>query len=375
MMEQKTLTVRFVTPAFLGNADQSAQWRTPPFKALLRQWWRVAAAPDYGFDARRLREAEAKLFGHAWLKNDADAEGRRVSARRSPVRIRMEPWRAGGLDTAAWPGGVMENVHTTKTATVRADVYLGFGPVLPPSKKEGRGVTVRRAIGTTQQTTVRIAYPAQLPDADYLQQALELIQWFGSLGSRSRNGWGSVHIEAGQLGGLNLPASNLPTLRHVLRPWQEAVTGTDWPHAIGSDNGNPLVWVTEPLPDWPEAMGRLANIRVAVRRAAKSFVGPNGIGGIHLLGYPAGGKWKIDECENEKLRLATQLRFKVLPAGKGKGVIGMVFHMPCRLPEPFRIALGSSRARWVDENQAELWSDVHGVLNDPVIKLMPLGDR
>lgn len=36
----------FTTPAFLGNAGQDAQWHTPPFKALLRQWWRVAWAAD-----------------------------------------------------------------------------------------------------------------------------------------------------------------------------------------------------------------------------------------------------------------------------------------------------------------------------------------
>jgi len=33
--------VEFLCPAFLGNAEQNGQWRTPPFKALLRQWWRV----------------------------------------------------------------------------------------------------------------------------------------------------------------------------------------------------------------------------------------------------------------------------------------------------------------------------------------------
>lgn len=31
--------LRFQTPAFLGNSQQQAQWRTPPLKALLRQWW------------------------------------------------------------------------------------------------------------------------------------------------------------------------------------------------------------------------------------------------------------------------------------------------------------------------------------------------
>src|SRR5262249_59346834 len=46
---QLNYTVRFLCPAFLGNADQSGQWRTPPFKALLRQWWRLAYAADYHF--------------------------------------------------------------------------------------------------------------------------------------------------------------------------------------------------------------------------------------------------------------------------------------------------------------------------------------
>ena len=37
-------TLSFNTPAFLGNAEQQAQWRTPPIKALIRQWWRVVKA-------------------------------------------------------------------------------------------------------------------------------------------------------------------------------------------------------------------------------------------------------------------------------------------------------------------------------------------
>jgi CRISPR-associated protein Cmr1 len=38
-MTETSYTVRFVTPAFLGDADQKGRWRTPPFKALIRQWW------------------------------------------------------------------------------------------------------------------------------------------------------------------------------------------------------------------------------------------------------------------------------------------------------------------------------------------------
>ena len=40
-MQQRQLHIQFHTPAFLGDANQSGRWRTPPFKAQLRQWWPV----------------------------------------------------------------------------------------------------------------------------------------------------------------------------------------------------------------------------------------------------------------------------------------------------------------------------------------------
>lgn len=36
-MQRHSYHLHFQTPAFLGNASQNAQWRTPPIKALLRQ--------------------------------------------------------------------------------------------------------------------------------------------------------------------------------------------------------------------------------------------------------------------------------------------------------------------------------------------------
>ena len=60
-------TLHFATPAFLGNAEQSGQWRTPPIKALLRQWWRVAYAAGQpgAVNVSAMREAEGRLFGSA----------------------------------------------------------------------------------------------------------------------------------------------------------------------------------------------------------------------------------------------------------------------------------------------------------------------
>jgi hypothetical protein len=36
-MLTRAYTLRFVTPAFLGNAEQDGQWRTPPIKIALRR--------------------------------------------------------------------------------------------------------------------------------------------------------------------------------------------------------------------------------------------------------------------------------------------------------------------------------------------------
>lgn len=86
-MKKLEYTVRFTTPAFLGNAEQSGRWRTPPIKALLRQWWRVAYAADKNFTVRvdEMRHEEGLLFGHAWLEDDNDQRGQR--SRRGKARF------------------------------------------------------------------------------------------------------------------------------------------------------------------------------------------------------------------------------------------------------------------------------------------------
>jgi CRISPR-associated protein Cmr1 len=66
-MKTLSLQLQFHTPAFLGDATQSARWRTPPFKAQLRQWWRVAYAAQRQFavNVGEMRDIEGHLFGHA----------------------------------------------------------------------------------------------------------------------------------------------------------------------------------------------------------------------------------------------------------------------------------------------------------------------
>lgn len=51
--------LRFQTPAFLGNAQQQGPWRTPPFKALLRQWWQRRSRSVAEILAHKARLSEA----------------------------------------------------------------------------------------------------------------------------------------------------------------------------------------------------------------------------------------------------------------------------------------------------------------------------
>ena len=59
-MIERSYHLTFNTPAFLGNAEQAGQWRTPPIKALLRQWWRVVYAAEHpnGVSVDAMRRAE-----------------------------------------------------------------------------------------------------------------------------------------------------------------------------------------------------------------------------------------------------------------------------------------------------------------------------
>lgn len=122
----KTLeyTVRFNTPAFLGNAEQSGQWRTPRFKALLRQWWRVAVAEQLNFNVGALRKREAELFGVA-------ADG--SDSHKSQVRIRLDDWSLGKLNQAPAIGLVAMSMNQ-----ILAALYSGYGPHYSRTETESK---------------------------------------------------------------------------------------------------------------------------------------------------------------------------------------------------------------------------------------------
>jgi len=185
--------VQFNCPAFLGDAEQQSAWRTPPLKALLQHWWRVAVAKQYGYDWQKIREAEGRLFGHAWLK---DGNGKDW-AMRSRVRLKLAHQNTGSLKH--WENSPASNnithrevkdKNTGKLRPMRPETYLAYGPL-----HFANGLTHPPAINAKEQNQLTLSYPEEANEG--LAHALQLIHWFGTLGGRSRNAWGSVELHVG----------------------------------------------------------------------------------------------------------------------------------------------------------------------------------
>jgi CRISPR-associated protein Cmr1 len=341
-MRQLTYRITFHSPAFLGNAQQAGQWRTPPIKALLRQWWRVvfaAGSPRGGVVVDKMRHAEGLLFGHAWPESDRDEQGDKAAARRSQVRLRLDRWSAGRLAASQWPA-LPTVVHPEVPQPVAADLYLGYGPVTLPRGQRVPTLKANAAIQAGEAAVLRLAAPDE--EAPRLQMALALMNLYGTLGGRSRNGWGSFTL---------LPLDGTPALARELPvsttlPWRDALAH-DWPQAVGSDARGALIWQTGPLPDWQQVMVQLAKLKIALRTGFEfPQQRPDGqVHDRHWLSYPV-TKHEVAAWKRDGLRLPNSLRFKVRPEGDGKSLRGVVFHVPCLPPPAFRPQRGAIERVW-----------------------------
>jgi CRISPR-associated protein Cmr1 len=363
----KTVTYRltFLTPAFLGDAEQSGRWRTPPIKALLRQWWRVVYAADKGFavDVAKMRREEGLLFGNAWLDNDY---------RKSLVRLRLDRWEPGKL--TSWNGLEQSTVaHPEVERTgykVGPHAYLGYGPL------DGRSGTklnekVKTVVNVGEGATLSLAMPDE--DAPRIQRALWLMDRYGTLGGRSRNGWGSFTLT---------PINKTPELdgQPPLRDWKECLEA-DWPHAIGKDEKGPLIWQTaKTYDDWKLLMRDLAIIKIGLRTQRPAFeltlnkaakdeelidkktgerrgINHGAPQARHWLSYPVTNHTVRPWGNNA--RLPNQIRFKVRRAPDGK-LVGVIFHMPCLPPPEFRPDVQAIE---------KVWERVHAFLDEPAQQL------
>lgn len=351
MIQQKHLPLRLHSPAFLGDAHQSGVWRTPPIKALLHEWWRVAAAPGSGYDYRSLRETEGLLFGNAWLEQDIDKKSRFC---KSTVRMALGHWDEGKMRTweAQDPQVPHSEVHDQegRPRPVGSQLYLGYGPL---TFQRGTKIKANAALQEGETNTLDIAWPEK--DHDTIIHTLQLIDWFGTIGGRSRNGWGSLSL------GLEPLAADHAHLAAVLLELKQCLT-RDWPHAIGSDDRGALVWEsTNTFDNWQSAMKFLASTKIGFRTSLQFDGGEPHLQPQerHLLAYPV-THHNVRGWGSEA-RLANQIRFKLVAADANK-LRARIYHTPHKSP----LAIG-------EMNELAVWQHIHHWLDEQQNKLTRLG--
>ena len=323
-MQRLSYQVTFLTPAFLGNAEQKGQWRTPPFKAALRHWWRVVWACRNSHLGRTesMRLAEGLLFGAASDNRNS----------RSTVRLRLSRWSDGSDEGTGWLG------------TKQPDplLYLGYGP-LDHQKGKGTVLKHRPAIQAGEKANFEIALPYE--ELGSVRDALALLHNYGTLGGRSRNAWGSVALD---------PCSPLSSLDidfgRFQRDWRDALDH-DWAHAIGRDD-SALIWTTKPYLSWDRLMVTLAEVRKGLRKQF-AFVPSSGPQEGHWLAYPV---TRHDVKDWHSKRLPNSLRLKVRRNSRDPNQLqGVIFHMPCLPPKGF-----NPRRNEVER----VWRTVHAFLDN-----------
>lgn len=346
-MKRLEYKVELACPAFLGAADQSGEWRAPPFKALLRQWWRVVVAREYAYDVEKIREREGVLFGHAWLKHK-----QKTWSARGQISVAIRNWVPGTMEKWDIDPTVPHPYANTRVGTA---LYLGYGPLLAGPTK----LKKPPAIGAEETAQLLISMRRSDPS---IEKALRLMHLFGTIGGRSRNGWGSFSLanESAAWRTLIEPAE-VPFINAHSLPLERCLE-SDWPAALGSDARGLLIWQTEPTNSWRDAMKQLAEVKLSYRalfRLRKSEFTER-----HLLALP------ITRHEvGSKSRVANQLRFKLVKLGER--FVGVAYHLPCAFPEKLEQKLRSAdRARALDR-QLEVWAEVHKCLDK---KMKPLSE-
>lgn len=339
--ERLELTVEFVTPAFLGNWEQQSELRAAPFKALLRYWWRVVEGHQYG-TAEDLYQAESTLFGAA---GDSGQSQLHISVQGKDVPLVSN---LGQGPTINHP-----EVEQTKH-NVGAWLYLGYGPI---GMVKGKGLQVRPPLKPGVPFQLVLDWPSS--DMQFqrsLRSVLSAVKWFGAVGSRSRNGWGSLQLQDKGFKPLSLADFR----------WQqwETLLEKPYPWGLGQNGEKYLLWRTKnEYEGWEGVMEELAKVYVQIRTGLK-WTKPSGeIDDRHLLGYPVGDQKKknhmVKDWDNNGFsRHAKSLR--LLARKEGQKYRGYVLHVPhtFALPHP-TIA---------DE---EVWTSVHNQL-DQVMERIPV---
>jgi CRISPR-associated protein Cmr1 len=184
-MNTLTATFRVVTPMFLGGAGptQEAELRVPSIKGALRFWWRALMWWRGIRDEVDLRAVENELFGCSESEIGQSKILLSLKTESPPTIVKAGEVLGEG-------GGKTERDHPVIGAGAR---YLGYGLV---DMAAGRLARSCLQAPFEFQLIVRFKPQTSIEAREQVENALVLLGLCGSLGSRSRRGFGSLTLLA-----------------------------------------------------------------------------------------------------------------------------------------------------------------------------------
>lgn len=330
-MDKIDLDVEFLTPTFLGGADQQAELRSAPFKNLLRQWWRVVNG-NLAADALRTREGE--LFGTV-LGDDECTSSR--------VRIALAPGQPFAIHNQPFQLGVTHHPEVGQNGmNVQNSLYLGFGPITSHG-----GLIFRKYISPGSLARISVTFPRQ--NRNEIVRALQYVDAFGAIGSRCRNGYGSLSFSSDAFGRLDPATLQTNEVEELV-----ANNAKEYPNRFGGDEQGILLWDAAQN-GWEGAMTLLAGTYLRTRTKINIAGNPNELHERHLLGFPITNHNKIQDWGGRNGRMPSQLRLMVKRDTQNR-LVARILHLPHRLPND---------KQWPNQlpSQYEVWQQVHRFLD------------
>jgi len=170
-METKEFDVEVVTPMFLGGADtKKAELRAPSIKGALRFWWRVLNGSD---DLNDLKKREDDIFGSTEKKASFDIQVQAISDC-LPKLCNL-------------PKG-KEFVVRSSRGTFKLGIidYLAFG------LRDFRTGYSKEHIPDKNKFKLKFVIKNSSHSIE-IENAFRMLSCFGGIGSKSRNGFGSIY--------------------------------------------------------------------------------------------------------------------------------------------------------------------------------------
>jgi CRISPR-associated protein Cmr1 len=215
----QNISLKVVTPLFLGNASQQAELRPPSLKGVMRFWHRAMGPENL--------TTEGEMFGSSGKSESGQA----------PFFLRVGK-------------NIVRNETVGHRSTERR--YLGYG------------VEKRQCIppGETLELNIVFRPCASLRVREGVRQSLRFLNYFGGLGARSRRGFGSVVLAD------DLPA-DFDDLTVRLQRELQGLSLVEEGHYTMFSLGSRVVVL--PAGDtWEEALDLIGGLMLEVRNPQKS---------------------------------------------------------------------------------------------------------